>query len=89
MTGAFLAFQDTVYGVLSTFHPARLLQLNRFVTAGLTPSGDVNGYHRSFRSKIQAAVNTNIITNGTKYYTDTPEHQVSRYLHYLDPSESS
>ncbi|KAF7340120.1 hypothetical protein MVEN_01930400 [Mycena venus] len=77
ITGSFLAFEDTVYGVLSTFHPARLLQLNRFVTAGLTPSGDVNGYQLSFKRKTQAAMNTNI-TEGTALYADRTEHQPIR-----------
>ncbi|KAF8213698.1 hypothetical protein K438DRAFT_1804471 [Mycena galopus ATCC 62051] len=80
MTGTFLNFQDTVYGVLSTFRPARLLQLNRFVTAGLTPSGDTNGYNHSFRKKTHAATNTIIEEGTTLFSTDKPEHQSIRSI---------
>ncbi|KAJ6573977.1 hypothetical protein DFH09DRAFT_384509 [Mycena vulgaris] len=48
MTSTLLEFEDTVYGILPTEHPARLLQLNRFLTGGLTPSGEVNGYQNLF-----------------------------------------
>ncbi|KAJ7748482.1 hypothetical protein DFH07DRAFT_562120 [Mycena maculata] len=69
MTGPCLEFDETVYGTLPTGHPVRLLQLNRFVTAGLTPSGEMNGYQPVFRKEIKAA--TNIDIKGTRLYTES------------------
>jgi hypothetical protein len=78
MTGTLLNFETTVYGVLSTEHPARLLQLNQFVTSGLTPAGEMNGYNLVFRREIKAAMNTNV-TEGTTYIqvSNTEIHYIS------------
>ncbi|KAJ6519284.1 hypothetical protein C8R45DRAFT_1085312 [Mycena sanguinolenta] len=81
ITGTFMTFEDTVFGVLSTFHPARLLQLNRFVTAGITPSGATNGYQHSFRSKVKVALSTPLTKETTLYpYPDTAKLQPIRSI---------
>ncbi|KAJ6569605.1 hypothetical protein B0H19DRAFT_1373731 [Mycena capillaripes] len=77
MTGPFLKFEVTIYGVLPTDHPARLLQLNRFVTAGLMPSGETNGFNSVFRREIKAALNTSL-TEGNTLYTDGLKRQSIR-----------
>ncbi|KAJ7785727.1 hypothetical protein B0H16DRAFT_1707974 [Mycena metata] len=75
MTGTFLEFADTVFGELPTNHPARLLQLNRFVTSGLTPAGEINGYQSVFRGKIKAATNPSF-TAGTELYTTNSKQSI-------------
>lgn len=75
MTAAFLKFEDVVRGVLSTTHPARLLQLNRFATMGVTPSGETNGYQAVYRQEIRAAMNIHL-TEETRLYTDASKPQV-------------
>ncbi|KAJ7456444.1 hypothetical protein FB451DRAFT_604337 [Mycena latifolia] len=77
MTSTFLEFEDTVYGVLPTDHPTRLLQLNRFVTTGVTPAGEMNGYQPVFRREIKAAMNANP-AKGTKLYTESSQKQSVR-----------
>ncbi|KAK7064719.1 hypothetical protein R3P38DRAFT_3302197 [Favolaschia claudopus] len=71
----FLSFEESIYGVLSTFQPARLLQLNRFVTGGTTPSGDVNGFQLSFRNKTRIAMNTTGVENSGNTIYET-EHSI-------------
>ncbi|KAJ7171878.1 hypothetical protein C8R43DRAFT_27964 [Mycena crocata] len=71
-----LEFENTVYGLLPTEHSARLLQLNGFVTAGVTPSGNTNGYHRVFSREIKVATGTMYFTTGPELYTERSERQV-------------
>ncbi|KAJ7037523.1 hypothetical protein C8F04DRAFT_413985 [Mycena alexandri] len=75
MTGIFPEFEDIVFGVLPTNHPARLLQLNQFVTSGLTPAGEINGYQPVFRQEIKAATNTSF-TTGTGLYTNNSKQSI-------------
>ncbi|KAJ7139537.1 hypothetical protein C8R44DRAFT_306519 [Mycena epipterygia] len=76
MTAASLGFEDVVHGVLPTDHPARLLQLNRFATMGLTPSGETNGYQSVYRREIRATMNINL-TEGTRLYREASKPQSS------------
>lgn len=82
MTGPCLKFHEVVYGSLPTAHPARLLQLNRFVTAGLTPSGEMNGYQPVFRKQIREASNTDV-TRYTESSSSKHEVRHNTIIHFI------
>lgn len=60
MSAPLLDVHSTVCGCLSTANPLRALQLNKFVTSGVTPAGRPHGFQRHDLSKsreAQVAVN--------------------------------
>ncbi|KAJ7151572.1 hypothetical protein C8R46DRAFT_488037 [Mycena filopes] len=85
MTTILLEFEDTVFGVLPTTDPARLLQLNRFVTSGLTPAGELNGYQPVFRREIKVATNTEESENkSTSYFSGYSAHPYQSIRSVID-----